>query len=80
MPSGIDDVRYPREFRRHCRRGTSSLSIDLADGYETRNYVRLAPQRVSDRVLPHGNHLIVIFSGHKVKMVSITLFIGKGTS
>jgi hypothetical protein len=35
---------------------------------------------VSDEVPLHGDHLIVIFVCHKVKMLGITLFIWKGTS
>ena len=56
------------------------MSVDLADGYEAGNYVRLAAQPGSTEPLPQANHPIVMRSGHKAKMRCIALSIEKGTS
>jgi hypothetical protein len=79
VPSGIDDVRYSREFRCHYRGGTPPLPVDLANRHENRDYVRIAFPRSTERLFT-DDHRIVILSSHNVKIRGIILFIKKDNS
>jgi len=56
------------------------LPVDLADGHENRDHVRIARKPASIGVFPLGVHPIVMLSSHKVKMRGITLYIWKRPS